>query len=138
MTFLLDSNVISELRPGRRNQRVVAWFEAVAGDQLVVSALTIGELRFGVESLRHRDPHAAEHLERWIDPVIDRFSARCAVVTPAVAQMWARLRVPNPVPFVDAVIAATALVNDWTVVTRNVSDFSRYGVRLVNPWQFDG
>lgn len=98
----------------------------------------MGELRFGVESLRYRDAQAAEHLERWMAPVLDGFSARCAVVTPEVAEMWARLRVPDPAPFVDSIIAATALVHDWTLVTRNVRDFSRYGVRLLNPWEFDG
>lgn len=135
MSWLIDTNVLSELRKGPRADVGVAdWFAKVADDALFTSALVLGELRRGVESVRRRDEAAAISLERWLDEMVARFPERVLPVDDAVADRWGRLNVPNPVPAIDGLLAATALVHGLTLVTRNVSDVASTGVAAHNPF----
>ena len=135
MTFLLDTNVVSELRKGSRaDGGVCRWFASIEDDDLHLSVLVVGELRQGVERLRLRDPTRAEQLDRWLLALIDGYAERLLPVDGRVAELWGRLNVPNPVSTVDGLLAATAIVHDLTLVTRNVKHVERTGVRLHDPF----
>jgi predicted nucleic acid-binding protein len=137
--YLIDTNVISEARKRERaNPGVTAFFREVEADdaQVYLSAITVGELRRGVELIRNRgDVAQALHLETWLNSVLDEFSGRILSFGADAGQVWGRLRVPRPEHELDKQIAAIALVHDLTVVTRNVADFAGTGVRLKNPFQ---
>lgn len=134
--YLLDTNVLSELRKGQRaNAGVLAWISSVADSDLFLSVLVTGELRQGVERVRLRDPSQAARLERWLRSLVDDYADRLLPVDAAVADLWGRLNVPDPMPTVDGLLAATALVHDLTLVTRNVKDVKRTGVRVLNPFR---
>jgi toxin FitB len=136
VSFLLDTNVISELRKGARaNPGVVEWLREVEDDELYLSVLVLGEIRQGIERLRARDPASAERLERWLGGLADGYRGRILSIDEPVAQLWGRLNVPDPLPAVDGLLAATALVNDLTLVTRNVRDVARTGVRVLDPFE---
>jgi toxin FitB len=136
--FLIDTNVISEARKGERaNRGVVAFLKELAdsGDLVFLASVTVGELRRGVELIRRRgDADQAERLEAWLTSVVDEFGERILPLDADAAQVWGRLRVPNPEHALDKQIAAIALVNDLTLTTRNVADFEGLGVRLRNPF----
>jgi toxin FitB len=136
--FLMDTDVLSELRKGPKANAGVRAFEALVEreDALVfVSAVTIGELRRGVEKVRHRgDAEQAAHLERWLDRVCAEYADQILTFDEEVAHVWGRLRVPHPENALDKQIAATALIHDLTLVTRNVTHFADTGVRLLNPF----
>ena len=135
MSFLVDTNVISELRKGARaNARVLNWFRSADATALYLSVLVIGELRQGVERLRRRDPPAAAKLDRWLHELIERHADRTLPVDAAVAERWGRLNVPDPIPAVDGLLAATALVHSLTLVTRNIRDVRTTGVRHLDPF----
>jgi len=135
VSYLIDTNVISELRKGARaDQCVAGWFAGLAEDDLYLSALTIGEIRKGIESVRLRDRRAAASLERWLREVIDSHRDRILPVDETVAEEWGRLNVPNPLPVVDGLLAATAAVHGLVLATRNVKDLRRTGVPLLNPF----
>jgi hypothetical protein len=134
VTYLLDTNVLSELRKRVPDEGVEAWYTSVASSELFLSVLTIGEVRLGVERLRRKDPPAAERLERWLDGLVVTYGDRIVVVDSAVAQQWGRISVPDPVPVIDGLLAATVLVRGWTLVTRNTSQVERTGARLLNPF----
>lgn len=134
MSFLLDTNVVSEIRKLAADAGVASWFASVPADTLFVSVLVVGEIRQGIERLARRDPVQAEILERWLGQLVDDYSDRIVPITERIAQAWGRLNVPDPLPVVDGLMAATALVYDWTLVTRNVSDVTSTGVRLLNPF----
>ena len=134
--FLLDTNIVSELRKGARsNEHVRSWFESVEDSALFLSVLVAGELRQGVERLRLRDATRAAHLDRWLQRLIHDYAERLVVVDAHVAQLWGRLNVPDPIPAVDGLLAATAIVHGLTLVTRNVKDVERTGVRVLNPFE---
>lgn len=137
--FLLDTNVVSELRKvrsGRADGQVVAWVGAVDVASLFVSAISIMELEMGVLRIERRDSHQGRLLRAWLDlQVLPEFAGRILPVDASVALRCARLHVPDPRSERDALIAATALVQGMTVATRNVADFSATGVALINPWQ---
>lgn len=136
MRFLLDTNVISELRKGARaDSNVVAWFESVEDHDLYLSVLVLGELRQGVERLRNRDPRSAGSLERWLDVLAEDYAARVLPVDRDVADLWGRLNVPDPLPVVDGLLAATALVHDLTLVTRDQRGIRGTGVRTLDPFK---
>jgi toxin FitB len=136
LTFLLDTNIVSELRKGpRANARVRHWFEDVPDETLRLSVLVLGELRQGVERLRARDPASAERLELWLTRLAADHEGRIIPINEDVAERWGRLNVPDPLPTIDGLLAATALVYDLTLVTRNVRDVARTGVRFVDPFQ---
>ena len=136
--YLIDTNVISEARKQvRANPGVMAFFEAVAitNDPVYLSTISIGELRRGVELIRHRgDLDQAVLLENWLMTILSEFADRILTFDAEAAQVWGRLRVPDPAHALDKQIAAIALVNDLTVVTRNTADFEGAGLRLKNPF----
>jgi toxin FitB len=134
--FLLDTNVLSQLRRrDRTHAKVAVWAEAVPASDLYLSAITILEIEAGALLLARRDAAQGAMLRFWIDgQVLRAFAGRILPVDTAVAQRCARLHVPDPRAERDALIAATALVHGLKVVTRNVSDFAPMGVGLVNPW----
>lgn len=136
--YLLDTNVISELRKaraGKADRHVAEWAAAVPLTQLFVSVVTLHELERGVLLAERRDPRQGRLLRTWLDGrVVAGFGTRILPVDIAIVRRCARLHVPDPRPFRDALIAATALVHALTVVTRNVKDFEPTGVPLVNPW----
>lgn len=135
MRFLLDTNIVSEARKGpRANSGVLAWLEATPSSSLWTSVLVLGELRRGVESLRRRDPVSARVLDRWLRDHRATQAERILQVDEAVALRWGLLNVPDPVPTVDGLLAATALVHGMTLVTRNTRDVVRTGATLHNPF----
>lgn len=136
MMFLLDTNVISELRrPARADSNVLAWARSRAVSDFHLSAISILELEIGTLRLARKDASQAETLRRWIDTVVlAQFEGRIHPVDIAVAQRCARLHVPDPRADRDALIAATAALHGMTVVTRNVQDFKPLGVSILNPW----
>ena len=135
MSFLIDTHVISELRKGERtNAKVQSWFRSVDDAELYLSVLVIGELRQGVERLRRRDPPAAAKLDRWLHELVERHAERTLPVDVVVADRWGRLNVPDLIPVVDGMLAATALVHSLTLVTRNTRDIQRTGVRHLDPF----
>jgi predicted nucleic acid-binding protein len=134
--YLIDTNVISELRRPKRSPTVVAWFSSVVAADLFLSVLTLGELRRGIEILRFKDPTAASSLDRWLEGVRTEFSDRILAIDDAVAEQWGRLSVRQPLPSIDGLLAATASVHGLTMVTRNTADFERSGVDLLNPFEF--
>lgn len=134
--YLLDTNVVSENRKGRRiDAHVLAWFESVDDEGLFLSVLVIGEIRKGIEQARSKDPVMARALERWLNGLAQRFEDRILPVTPAVADQWGRLSAIRPLSTVDALLAATALVHDLTLVTRNVADVAHTGVDVLDPFK---
>lgn len=134
--YVLDTNVVSELRKGSRaDANVVAWASKVATGTLYVSAVTLLELELGVLSLERRDQPQASILRSWMQShVLPAFEGRVLPVDTAVALQCAQLHVPNRRAERDALIAATAIVHGMRVVTRNVSDFEGTGSSLINPW----
>lgn len=136
--YLIDTNVISEARKGgRANPGVRAFFDAAIAnrERLYLSAVTIGELRRGVELIRHRgDDVQANLLEAWLTNVLQDYREQILPFDADVAQIWGRLRVPHHENAIDKQLAATALTYDLTLVTRNVADFFASGVRLHNPF----
>ena len=136
MSYLVDTNVISEVRKGSRCDAAVAeWWSSVPENEIFFSVLTIGEIRKGIENLRRRDFRTAAGLEKWLIRLIRSHADRILSVDLAVVQEWGRLNAPNPLPAVDGLIAATAKVHGLTLVTRNIADIARIGVDAVNPWQ---
>jgi predicted nucleic acid-binding protein len=135
VTYLLDTNVVSEVRRKRPEPAVVAWFESVDDAQLYLSVLVVGEIREGVERLRSRDPAQSASLEQWLASLLDGFGDRVLDVTSTIAEAWGRLRVGASLPVIDSILAATALVHGLTVVTRDRRPFEQAGVPYVDPWQ---
>ncbi|MET4275966.1 MULTISPECIES: type II toxin-antitoxin system VapC family toxin [unclassified Bradyrhizobium] len=134
--FLLDTNVISELRrPDKADRNVVAWANAIPAANFFMSAISILEIELGARLIERKDAAQGAVLRTWIDgQILVRFEGRILAIDTAVAQRCAQLHVPNPRAERDALIAATALVHGLTVVTRNVGDFEPTGVPLLNPW----
>lgn len=136
--YLIDTNVVSEFRKrSRANPGVMRFLDEIVnrGTPVYLSAITLGELRRGVESIRHRgDLEQAERLERWLESVLADFESCILPFESEAAQVWGRLRAPHPEHEIDKQIAATALVYDLIVVTRNLTHFVPTGVRAVNPF----
>lgn len=139
MMFVLDTNLVSELRKvrsGKANPGVASWAERVPSAELFISAITIHELEHGVVLMERSDPAQGAVLRAWLDQsVAAAFQSRVLAVDERVARRAAGLHVPNPAPFRDALIGATALVHDMTVVTRDLEDFQRFDeLDVINPW----
>ena len=136
MSYLIDTNVISEVRKGARcTAPVAAWWSKVNEDDLWLSALVIGEIRRGIELARKRDPQKATALETWLQDVVTGFDDRILTVDTKVAEEWGRLNAIRPLPVVDALLAATARVKGLTLVTRNGKDLTGVGVSIFNPFE---
>src|SRR5438105_6970983 len=120
MKFLLDTNVIAEIRKGSRAiARARSWFDALEADDVVLSVVTIGEIRKGTESVRRRDPRSARTLDRWLRRVVAEHPDRILSIDLTVAEEWGRLNVPDPLPVIDGLLAATAKVHGLILATRN-------------------
>ena len=137
--FVVDTNIVSELRKvrsGKADPGVAAWAEQVPSVELFISAITIHELEHGVVLLERSDPVQGALLRAWLDQsVAAAFKSRVLPVDERIARRAAALHVPDPAPFRDALIGATALVHHMTVVTRDIKDFQRFeGLDLINPW----
>jgi hypothetical protein len=133
VSYLLDTNIVSELRMRAPNPAVTAWFNATPSADLFVSALTIGEIRLGVERLRRKDEAQALVIEQWLTGLRTAYRDHIVPIDSDIADRWGQLNAPTRMPVVDGLLAATALVRDWTLVTRNTKDFGGCGVRLLNP-----
>lgn len=134
MSFLLDTNAISEIRRGR-DRNVAAWANSVADRELHLSVLTLGKIRKGIERLGGRDRAQADVFSIWLSELSERFSDRVLAVDARVADEWGLLNAPADRNTIDSLIAATARVHDLTVVTRNTSDFEGCQVKLLDPWK---
>jgi hypothetical protein len=135
VTWLNDTNVISEVRKGSRcHPSVAAWWAEVEDRDLFLSALTLGEIRRGIERVRPRAPAQAIALEAWLAEVADAFGSRVLGVDAAVAEAWGRMLAGRSVPVVDALLAATASVHGLVLVTRDTADVEGLGVQLLNPF----
>ncbi|MBS3952976.1 MAG: type II toxin-antitoxin system VapC family toxin [Methylomicrobium sp.] len=136
--YLVDTNVISEIRKGdNANAGVRQFFDSAITEntRLYVSAITIGELRRGVDLILHRgDSIQGNLLETWLMTILQQYQSNILAIDSDIALLWGKLRVPDAQHALDKLIAATALIYDLTVVTRNVKDFEHTGVRLLNPF----
>ncbi|HEY2277098.1 MAG TPA: type II toxin-antitoxin system VapC family toxin [Streptosporangiaceae bacterium] len=135
MSYLLDTNALSELRKRRPDPRVTGWFDMAPKAELYLSCLTIGEIRRGIERLRHQDEVQAKAIERWLAGLRYFYQDRIVPIDTEITERWGRLSTAATLPAVDGLLAATALTRDWTVVTRNVADFVPSGARVLNPWE---
>jgi predicted nucleic acid-binding protein len=136
--YLIDTNVVSETRKKERaNPGVLRFFErfAASGEPVYLCVVSVGELRRGVELIRHRgEADQAKRLDAWLTMILEQYGDNILPLEADAAQVWGRLRVPNPGNELDKQIAAISLVNDLTVVTRNTADFEGTGVKLINPF----
>lgn len=138
MSYLLDTNVVSETRRRGGEPRVTRWLRSAPQNELFLSVLVPGEIRRGVERLRGRDPAQAAALERWLEVLRRRFVDRILPVDSEVAEEWGRIGAGNHIPVADGLMAATAKVHQMVFVTRNVADVAWTGVPLLNPWEHSG
>jgi len=139
LSFLIDTNVLSELRKGSRCDRNVAdWFGGIAEADIFLSVLTIGELRRGVDLIRRRDAKSASHLNDWLRGITDIHQDRILPVDRAIAEEWGRMCVARPLPVIDGLLAATAKVHGLCLVTRNTRDIAGTGVDHLDPFVSKG
>lgn len=131
--YLLDTNVVSELRRPKPNERVRQWLQQASPSELFISAVTVGEIQSGIEITREQDQEKAAAIEVWLDQVME--TSQIIGLDAHTFRIWARLmhRQSNTV-IEDALIAASAIANQFTVVTRNIGDFERFGLKVVNPF----
>ena len=134
MTFLLDTNVISEPRRPRPDARVSSWFQSVNIQSLYISVLTLGEMTKGVARIARRDALQASGLQQWLSETRVSYAERIIPVDVEIAEAWAQLDAVRPRPVVDGLLAATALVRGMTFVTRDTRDIAGTGVTILNPW----
>lgn len=130
----MDTNVLSEVRKPQGDENVKSWMASVPVGDLYLSVLVIGEIRRGVERLKRRDLDQAQVYESWLDTVLNDYGNRIIPVDAEIADEWGRMSVPDPIPVVDGLMAATAKVRNMTFVTRNTADVKRTGVRVLNPF----
>ena len=136
MNYLIDTNIISEVRKGKRcDPHVSAWYATIADEELFLSTLVLGEIRKGVELARPRDKAKAVALERWLREVESAFDGRVLAIDNAVSDQWGRMSAIRPIPVIDGLLAATALVSRLTLVTRNDRDVAGLGATVLNPFR---
>lgn len=133
MSYLLATNVVSELGKRAPDRHVLAWFEGTSSADLFLSVLTLGEIRLGIERLRKTDAGRAVALEHWLTGLCSAYQDRIVAIDATIADASARFM--GPVPVIDGLLAATASVRSWTLVTRNTADLATCGVRLLNPFE---
>jgi hypothetical protein len=135
VSFLLDTNIVSEARRRTQNRGFAAWWAGVQSGRLYLSALTVGEIERGIEKLRRRgETYRVKELDVWLESLVRQFSDRILPVDVAVAAEWGRHRAAKAIPSIDGLIAATATAHDLTLVTRNLADMTGTGARLHNPF----
>jgi predicted nucleic acid-binding protein len=133
--FLIDTNVLAELRKGERGDPgVQAWYAGISAADIYLSVIVLGEIRRGTELLRRRDPIAATRLDAWLTTLRASVGNRLLPISQEVADSWGRLGIPDPLPMADGLLAATALVHDLVLVSRNTRDVERSGAKLLNPF----
>jgi predicted nucleic acid-binding protein len=136
LNYLLDTNVISELRKGQKmHPSVQEWWSETDMQTVCISVLVLGEIRQGIERLRIKDPQKAHEIEHWLQLITRSLGARVLVVNQQIADIWGRMGIKRTLPLVDSVLAATALAHDLTLVTRNTKDIQNTGVRYLNPFK---
>jgi len=136
VNYLIDTNIISEVRKADRcDPKVSDWYASIGDDSLYLSVLVVGEIRKGIELARTKDPAQARALEKWLAAVIAAFGDRILPIDDAIAEEWGRMSAKRPVPTIDALLAATAAVHDMTLVTRNTSDVANLGARILDPFE---
>ncbi len=137
--YLIDTNVLSEIRKKQKaNKGVRQFFELITKEEenVYVSVVTIGELRRGIELIKHRgDTRQANQLEKWLGVILNDYQDNILSLDEDIAQLWGTLRAPHPETALDKQIAATALIHGLTVVTRNSKDFTKTGVKALNPFE---
>jgi predicted nucleic acid-binding protein len=135
VSFLIDTNIISEVRKGPRcDAHVATWYASIADKDIFLSTLVLGEIRKGVELARPRDPGKAAVLERWLLDVKAAFTGRILGIDDAVTDQWGRMNATRPVSVIDGLLAATALIHGLTLVTRNDHDVAGLGATVLNPF----
>jgi toxin FitB len=135
VNFLVDTNVVSELKRGKNAEpKVAAWFAAMPPERVFTSVVVLGEIRRGIELIAKRDKPQAAVLERWYASMRQRLGTRIIPVDEPVMMVWAKITVPDMLPAYDGLIAATALAHGLTVATRNTADYQRAGVEVIDPW----
>lgn len=136
MGYLLDTNIVSELRKGDRcDSALLEWFDAIDDDDAYLSVLVVGEIERGVERIRKRDPRSATRLRRWLSSLVMRFEDRILPITLPIARAWGKMGAPNPIPTVDGLLAATAQVHGLVLATRNIVDVQGLDIEYVNPFE---
>ena len=135
MNYLIDTNIISEVRKGDTcDANVAAWYASIDDADIYLSVLVLGEIRKGIERARPNDPARARALEKWLDTVRESFADRVLPVDQLVADEWGRMSAKRPVPAIDALLAATAKIHRMTLATRNLSDVADLGADVLNPF----
>jgi predicted nucleic acid-binding protein len=137
MNYLIDTNVISEIRKGSNcSANVTAWYERIEDNSLYLSVLILGEIRKGVERSRANDPRKARSLEKWLVAVTSAFAGHILTIDVAVAEEWGKMNAIRPIPVIDGLLAATAKIHRMTLVTRNIIDVADLGAAVLNPFEF--
>ena len=135
MSYLIDTNIISEVGKGEQcDPNVAAWYASIDDADIYLSVLILGEIRKGIERVRPNNPARARALEEWLNTVRESFADRVLPVDPMVADEWGRMSAKRSVPAIDALLAATAKVHRMTLATRNLSDVADLGARVLNPF----
>ena len=136
MNYLIDTNIISEVRKGRRcDPNVASWYEKIEDASLYLSVLVIGEIRKGIERIRPKDTIQANAIENWLVAVDKAFGERILPIDRAVANEWGRLNASRPLPVIDGLLAATAKIHHMTLVTRNIAEIADLDVQFLNPFE---
>lgn len=136
MKYLLDTNVLSEVRKGSNTHPAVRkWWSETDFLEIHVSVMVLGEIRQGVERLRGKNPQKAQEIERWLQSMTNTLGARLLVVNHKIADVWGRMGVKRTLPLVDSILAATAVAHELTLVTRNTKDIQDTGVSYLNPFE---
>lgn len=136
MPYLLDTNILSELRKGTRcDLNVLKWAQDTQNDRHCISVLSLGEIRKGIETLRRKSPKQCPAFERWLLTLQTDYEADILPLTDSISDQWGRMMAVHTLPVIDGLLAATALNHGLTVATRNIADFESSGVELVNPFE---
>ena len=135
MPYLLDTNILSELRRGQRcDPKVAEWAQSTAADRHCISVLSLGEIRKGIENLRRKSPQQCPAFENWLLTLQTEYEADILAITDTISDQWGHMMAQQTLPVIDGLLAATALTHGLTVATRNVTDFEHSGVNVVNPF----
>ncbi|MFQ3224474.1 MAG: putative nucleic acid-binding protein [Lentimonas sp.] len=136
MPYLLDTNILSELRKGTRcDPNVLKWAQGTQNDRHCISVLSLGEIRKSIETLRRKSPKQCPAFERWLLTLQTDYEADILPLTDLISDQWGRMMAVRTLPVIDGLLAATALSHGLTVATRNIADFESSGVELVNPFE---